>query len=90
VLEVGTWDVERAPADVVDGLVIDEEGAVGVLDRGVRGENGVVGLNDGGGDAGGGVDGEFQLTFLAVVGREALEDERAEARAGAAAEGVED
>ena len=45
---------------------------------------------DGGGDAGGGVDGEFELGFFAVVGGEAFEEEGAEARAGAAAEGVED
>lgn len=78
-LERRTLDVEVAAADVVDGFVVDEEGAVGVLDCGMRGEYGVVGLYDGGGHAGSGVDGEFEFAFFAVVGGEAFEEEGAEA-----------
>lgn len=37
VLEAGPLDVKVAPADVVHGLVVDQERAVGILDRGVRG-----------------------------------------------------
>jgi hypothetical protein len=39
----------------------------------VRGEDGIVGLDDGGGDAGGGVDGEFEFALFAVVGGETFE-----------------
>ena len=42
-------NVQVAAADVVDGLVVDHEGAVGVLQGGVGRQDGVVGLNDGGG-----------------------------------------
>ena len=38
-------DVQVTAADVVDGLVVDHEGAVGVLQGGVRGQDGVVGLD---------------------------------------------
>jgi hypothetical protein len=83
-------DVEVAATDVVDGLVVDEESAVGVLNGAVGGEDGVVWLDDGRGHAGRGIDGELELAFLAVVGGEAFEEEGAKAGAGAAAEGVED
>jgi hypothetical protein len=46
VLVVGALDTEVPSADVVDGLVVDHEGAVGVLEGGVGGENGVVWLDD--------------------------------------------
>jgi len=47
-VEVAIWgslDVEVAATDVVDGLVVDHEGAVGVLQGGVGGQDGVVGLH---------------------------------------------
>jgi hypothetical protein len=46
VLVVGALNAEVPSADVVDGLVVDHEGAVGVLEGGVGGENGVVWLNN--------------------------------------------
>ena len=46
----GALDVQVTAADVVDGLVVDHEGAVGVLQGGVGGQDGVVGLNHSGGD----------------------------------------
>ena len=46
----GAIDVEVATADVVDGLVVDHEGTVGMLQGGVGGQDRVVGLDDGGGD----------------------------------------
>jgi hypothetical protein len=73
VLERWARDVKVATADVVNGLVIDKERAVRVLDCGVRAQDRIVGLNNCRGDAGCGVDGEFELGFLAVVGGEALE-----------------
>ena len=53
-------------------------------------ENSIVRLDDGGGDTGSGVDGEFELGFLAIVGGETFKEERAEARASSSAERVED
>jgi len=86
----GALNAEVPAADVVDGLVVDEEGDVRVLEGGVGVENRVVGLDDRGGDGGGGVDGELELALLAVVDREALHEEGAEAGAGSTTEGVED
>jgi hypothetical protein len=56
----------------------------------VRAQDRVVGFNDCGGDAGCGVDGEFELGFLAVVGGESLKKEGAKARSSSSTEGVED
>ena len=86
----GPLDVQVAPADVVDGLVVHHEGAVRVLQGRVRGQDGVVGLHHGRGDLGRRVDGELQFGLLAVVHREPLHEQRREARAGAAPEAVED
>ena len=49
----GTLDVQVTAADVVDGLIVDHEGTVRVLQGGVGGEDGVVGLNNSGGHLGG-------------------------------------
>ena len=46
----GALDVEVATADVVDGLVVDHEGTVRVLQGSMGGQDGVVGLNNSGGD----------------------------------------
>jgi hypothetical protein len=86
----GALDVEVTTADVVDGLVVDHEGAVGVLEGGVRGQDGVVGLNHGCGHLRGGVDSELELGLLAVVNGQTLHEEGGEARAGTTAEAVED
>lgn len=50
VLVVGALDAEVASANVVDGLVVNHEGAVGVLKGGVGGQDGVVRLDNRGGD----------------------------------------
>jgi hypothetical protein len=44
VLVVGTGNVQAAAADIIDGFVIDEERAVGVLDGAVGREDSVIGL----------------------------------------------
>lgn len=54
----GVGQLERTHADVVQGLVIDTEGLVRVLDQLVDGEGGIVRLDDGVGDLGGGHNGE--------------------------------
>lgn len=90
VLVARTRNVKVATADVVDGLVVDEESAVGVLDRAVGRQDGVVRLNDGGRYTRCRVNGELELAFLAVLGGQALEEEGAEPRASTTTEGVED
>merc|ERR1719397_1893931 len=92
-VEVGVgWslDVEVASADVVDGLVVHHEGAVRVLEGGMRRQDGVVRFNHGSRNLRGGIDGEFQLGLLAVVHGESLHQEGGEAGASSASKGVED
>jgi hypothetical protein len=92
-VEVGvgrSLDVEGSSAHVVEGLVIEAEGAVGVLQEGVRGKHVVVRLNDGGGDLRGRGHGEGELGLTAVVDGKSLEEERAEARSSSTTGGVED
>ena len=45
-LVVRSLDVQVSPADVVDGFVVDHEGAVGVLEGRVGCQHGVVRLHD--------------------------------------------
>ena len=75
---------------VVDGLVVDHESAVGMLQSGMGRQDGIVRLNNGSGDLGSRVDGEFELGFLAVVDRETLHQQRGESGAGSTAKGMED
>lgn len=90
VLVAGALNAEVAAADVVDSLVVDHEGAVGVLQSGVSGEDGVVGLNNGGSVLRSGVDTELQLGLLAVVDGQTLHQESTETGTGTTTEGVED
>ena len=83
-------NVEVSSADIVNGLVIDHDGDISVLEEGVGGEDGVVWLNNGGGDLWGWVDGETELGFLTVVHGESLEEERSETGSGTSTDGVED
>ena len=86
----GSLNVEVTSADIVDSLVVEHDGDIGVLEEGVSGEDGVVGLDDGGGDLGGGVDGETELGLLSVVDGKSLEEERSETGSGTSTDGVED
>lgn len=86
----GTLNVQVTAADIVDSLIVDHEGTVGVLQGCVRGQDGVVGLNDGCRHLGCGVDGEFQFGLLAIIDRQTLHQQRGEAGASTATEGVED
>ena len=51
--------VQTATANVVNGLIVHHESAIGMLQSGVGGQDRVVGLNHGGGDLGRRVDSEF-------------------------------
>jgi len=83
-------NIEVSSADIVDGLVVDHDGDIGVLKEGVGGEHGVVWLNNGGRDLRGWEDGESELGFLTVVHGESLEEERSESGSGTSTDGVED
>jgi len=83
-------DVEVSSADIVDGFVIDHEGAVRVLQGGVGGKDRVVWLDDSGGDLWGWVDSEFKLGFFAVVNGKSFHQEGGESGSGTTTEGVED
>lgn len=84
-----TWDIEVAAADIVHSFVVNEERTIGVLDRRVSGQDRVVGLDNGGGDSWSGVNSEFELGFLAIVGREALKQEGTESRSSSSAKRME-
>merc|ERR1719181_948143 len=91
-VEVGVGralDVEVAAAHVVERLVVEAEGHVSVLEERVRREYRVVRLDDGVGDLRRRRERERELRLAAVVDREALEEQRAEARARGAARRVE-
>ncbi len=86
----GSLDVEVSAAHVVEGLVIQAEGAVSVLQQRVGRQDVVVGLNDSGGDLGSRGHGEGELGLAAVVDGESLQEEGAEAGASSTTSGVED
>jgi len=85
----GSLNVEVSTADIVDGLVVEHDGDIGVLKEGVSRQDRVVGLDDGGGDLGRGVDGEAELGLLAVIDGESLEEERSKTGSSATTDGVE-
>ena len=82
-------DVEALLADVINSLVVDHEGAVGVLQGGVSRQNGIVWLNDGVGHRRGRVNAELELRLLAIVGGKTLENEGTETRTSSTTERVE-
>lgn len=88
-LVVGTGNIQAATADVVHGLVVNQECAVGVLNGAVSREDSVVGFDNGGGNARSRVHSEFELALLAVVGREALKEKSTESGTGTTTERVE-
>merc|ERR1711990_313777 len=83
-------NVEVSSADIVDGLVIEDDGDIGVLKERVGGEDGVVWLNNGGGDLWGWIDGESELGFLTIIDGKSLEEERSETGSGTSTDSVED
>lgn len=90
VFVVGALNVQVPAADAVDGLVVDHERTVGVLEGGVGGQDGVVGLNDGGRHLGGRVDGELELALLSVVDGQTLHQQSSETGTSSTTKGVED
>ena len=85
----GSFDIELSSADIVDGFVIEHNSDISVFKEGVSGKDGVVGLNDGVGDLRGGVEGESELGFLAVIDGKSFEKEGSESRSSSTSDGVE-
>ncbi|BAT13425.1 Os11g0247350, partial [Oryza sativa Japonica Group] len=91
-VEVGVgWalNVEGAAADVIDGLIVEQDSDIGVLKEGVGGEDTVVWLNHRGGDLRGRVHGEPELGLLAIVHRETLKEKGTETGARSSSNSVE-
>lgn len=88
VLEGGSRNIEVSSAHVVDGLVVNHEGTVRVLQGGVGCEDGVVRFDNGGGDLGGRVDGKLELGLLGEVDRESLKQQSSETGTGSSTERV--
>ena len=86
----GSLNIEVSSADIVDGLVVEHDGDIGVLEKGVSGQDGVVWLNNGGGDLRGWVDGETELGLLSVIDGKSLEEEGTKTGTGTTTDGVED
>ena len=85
----GSFDVQVAVANVVDGLVVYHESTVGVLQSGVGGQDGVVGFHHSSGYLRSRVDGEFQFRFLSIVHGETLHQQRSESGASSTTERAE-
>ena len=83
-------DIEVSSADIVNGLVIKDNGNIGVLQKGVSGEHGVVWLDNGGGNLWGWVDGETELGFLTVINGKTFEEEGSETGTSSTTNSVED
>ena len=90
VLKAGTRDVQVATADVVDSLVVHQEGAIGVLNGAVGGQNGVIGLDHSSRHTRSRVDRELELRLLAILGGEALQQQGTETRTSTTTERMED
>jgi len=86
----GTSDVEVATANIVESLVIHEEGAISVLKHCMSSKDSVVGLDDSTAELRRRPDDEVKLALLAVVSAETLKKKAGETRAGTTTNAVED
>jgi len=86
----GGGQLQGAEADVVQGLVVQGEALVGVLDELVDGEGGVVGLDDGVGDLGGGDDREGGHHAVGELLADLGDEQRAHTGTGTTTQGVGD
>lgn len=82
-------DVKLALTDIVDGLVVNEESAVRVLNSTLCGQHSIIGFHHGSGYTRRRVDRELQLRLLAILCEKMLKQKCTEARAGTSAKGVE-
>ena len=89
ILVVGSFDAKITAADVIDGLIVDHEAAIGMLKSRMGGQDGVVRFNDRGRNLRGGVDTELEFALLAIVYRQTFHEKSTKPGASATAEGVE-
>jgi len=68
----GSLNIQISSADIVDGLVVEHNGNIGVFQQWMSGQDGVVWLNYGGGDLGRWVDGESEFGFFSVIDGESF------------------
>jgi len=85
-----SFDIQVTSADIVDGLVVNHEGTVRVLQGGVGGEDGVVWFDNSGGNLWSWVDSKLQLGFLTVVNGQTFHQKGSKTGTGTTTEGVED
>ena len=83
-------NVQVSSADIVDSLVIKDDGDIGMLEKRVSGEDRVVWLNNGCGDLWGWIDGESKLGLLTIIDGESFEEEGSESGTGTTTDGLED
>jgi hypothetical protein len=81
--------IQITSANVIDGLVIDHERAVRVLEGRVSRKDGVIRFNYCRGHLGCRINGELEFGFLAIIDRESFHEEGGEAGTSATAERVE-
>jgi hypothetical protein len=86
----GVVQLESPHADVVESLVVNAEGLVGVLDQLVDGEGGVVGLDNGVGDLGGWHNGESGHHAVGELLANLGDQKRTHTGTGTSTEGVGD
>jgi hypothetical protein len=86
----GSLDIEVSSADIINGLIVEHNSDISVLEERVGRENGVVRLNNGGGNLRRRIDGETELGLLTVIDGESLEEEGAETGSSSTTDGVED
>ncbi len=86
----GALDIEVTTADVIEGLVVDLVGDIGVFQQRVDAQHGVVRLDDGGGDLRAGPHGEGDLGLLPVIDGQTLHHEASETGTGTTSDGVVD
>jgi hypothetical protein len=85
-----SFDVQVSSTNIVNGFVVDHEGAIGVFQGGMGGENGVVWLNNRGGDLRSWVNSELQLRFFTVVNRQSLHQQGSKSGSGTTTKRVKD
>jgi len=86
----GALNVQVALANVVERLVIEAKGAIGVLQKRMGREDRVVRFHDSRGHTRGRRNGKGELRLAAIVDRQALQKKTSETRTGSTPSGVED
>ncbi len=91
-VEVGVcWPVhlEVSLAQLIDGLIVHQEGHVSELQAGVGGQDGIVGFDDGWGHLSSWIDDKLQLGLFGKVRHEAVHQQGCESRPSATSKSME-